>query len=321
MLNLLIETLTGTAPYTKPLMVFFMSLQSSKMVRKNDSLSKAPYNWFLSLATVTLIAFGGGWFMGAILGRPASFITGADVNVPLCFAAYWLTFHCPGDYFDRLSSSLPFNVVTTAYAQLFRSTGMPGTIALVSTLSTPGPYSTVPLIAPILAGAMVSNVGLIYRNGYVKHFEGGVSWQFNNGWWTSAFLHLFISDPGILGATLRAAVMAVPYAGEVMEECEGDRTAFALSLVSAFFVVVGVLQMDEFWGAKWNPFTLFDGWLSWVLGLHGSNGRVGSGKVGKVGKVERVEKDEKKDEKRVEEEGEGKKKKKRNKGKGGVKMD
>ena len=262
--------LLGSAPFAKELMIICMCLQAARLARKADTSSASPNSWFLNLVTTNLIAFGGGWFLPLLLGRPSAMLVSADLNVVLCCIAYWLTFHSPGDKFWTISSTLPFQLLVTVFAQLLRSTGIPGTIALAFSIAKPSSYYPTALLGPILAGTLTSNVGLLYRNGYRAHFSKGMPWQFQNGFFCSAFLHLYINDDEFIGQVLRNLVAMNPLHSTFTALCGGEKD-FALAVTSLFFLYTGVMQMEEFYGKTWSCFTLADKAADAVLGLSKSN--------------------------------------------------
>ncbi|GMI26387.1 hypothetical protein TeGR_g10041, partial [Tetraparma gracilis] len=192
------------------------------------------------------------------------------INLPACLIAYYLIFHSPSDSFYKLSTSAPGTLLITFFAQLFRATGIPRAVDLTLPLCRASAYYPTPLLGPILAATLMSNVGPLYRNGFQRHFADGAPWNFQNGWLCAGFHHLLCNDAGPLGAALRAAVGAVPGAGAFRAWCGGDRE-MAQALISLFMVSVGIAQLPMCFGPGWRPFGGWDAWACEMAGLYDAN--------------------------------------------------
>ena len=261
-------------PYSGEVLAFFMALEAAVAVRTADDKKRGPkgkrYNWFLNFAKVTLIGFGGAWFAPMLLGSPSAMLVNADVNVTLCFVAYWLAFHFPGDVFWKVNSTVPCKVLYTAVANLFRAQGIAMYCDKTARMFPSTAYYGTPLMGPILSATLLGNVGLLYRLGYEKHFEGGMPFQFQNGLWCGSFYHIYTNDQHALGSLLRELVGFVP-AFTIFKGFFRDDRHFAAVAISAFMAVVAVLRLPDFLGASWSPFSLVGNFFTKVSMMNERN--------------------------------------------------
>lgn len=199
--------------------------------------------------------------------------TGADVLIPICAFAFSLVYFFPtSSLFTRLFSLPPVTIVITACAQNFRSAGVINNTNKALSLCHAPSWYAIPLLGPILAGTLSGNVGLIYRNGWEAHFKNGCHWNFENGMVTATFYHLYANDKtGFLGVALRDAVSRLPLS-HLWLSWFASNEQFALVCVSAFFVVVGVLQLDLFFSSKFNPFLLLHRLFYLIVGVDATTG-------------------------------------------------
>ena len=172
--------LCGTSAYHVELRTFGMALQGAMAVRKGPN-KDGKMHWFHAFALTTILAFGGGWFTGLWMGKPTSMIAAGDVNVTLGLIAYLIVHHSPFDIGYKICDSLPGTFLITSLAQMFRSMGTIGFISVAASELKPSPYYPTPIIGPILYGALLGNMGGLFRNGFDKYLENGMPWPFQNG--------------------------------------------------------------------------------------------------------------------------------------------
>ena len=84
----------------------------------------------------------------------------SDINMAACIAAYILVNHLPLDLGYLLCNTLPVTLVTTSFAQLFRSLGIMKfvTVCFEAFKDNPSPYYPIPVFGPI----MVSRIRTVH---------------------------------------------------------------------------------------------------------------------------------------------------------------
>lgn len=241
-MDILISVLTGSSPYNAEIRSFFMAFQGAMNVRSGANKS-GQMNWWHALCVTAVTAFGGGLLNPIWLGKPAALIAGGDVAIPIVIIAFVLANYTPiGSYF-------PVKLVTTVWAQLFRSLGTMAfiTAAYNDDLVPPSKYYPIPVLGPVLYGALLGNMGAFFLKGFHGHLEKGMPFPFQNGFVCGLFYHLYANDhEGPLGEMIRTQF--------AFGQGSMDDNTFATLVVSAFMVVTGLLQLPEFLGPSFNPF-------------------------------------------------------------------
>jgi drug/metabolite transporter superfamily protein YnfA len=172
--------LTGSSAYHVELRTFAHVLQGAMVVRNGPNRDRKMH-WFHAFALTTIIGFGGGWFTFLWMGKPTSMITSGDVNVTLACIAFVIVNYTPNDIGYKIANSLPAVFVITSLAQMFRSMGTIGFISAAAKEVDPSPYYPIPVVGPILYGALLGNMGGFFRKGFDEYLQNGIPWPFQNG--------------------------------------------------------------------------------------------------------------------------------------------
>lgn len=187
-----VRLLTASYPYATELQALGMALQGAMAVRSGANKDRRMH-WFHAFALTTVLAFGGGWLAPMLMGKPTSMVSAGDVNVTACVVAFITVNYTPYDFGYKLLNLLPFKVLITVFAQLFRSTGMVKFINAAYTEISPTPYYPIPVLGPIVYGTMLGNMGGLMLKGFDGYLKGGIPWPFQNGMISSFFcLSIFV---------------------------------------------------------------------------------------------------------------------------------
>ena len=109
-------------------------------------------------------------------------------------------------------------------------------------------FYPIPILGPVLYGALLGNMGSFFINGFHGHLQKGMPFPFQNGIVCGLFFHLYANDhEGPLGDFVRA-----PFAS-IQPESMDDKT-FAKFMVSGFMVMTALLQFPQLLGSSFNPF-------------------------------------------------------------------
>lgn len=246
--------LTASFQFAPSILGFSMAVQGAVKARHSLASSKTPFTAFKALALTSFFSFGGAWFAPLLIGQPSKMLA-SETNAPIILAATYLVFYSPLDLFYKLISTLPLQILYTAFAQLFRASGVISFVALGNSLFNPSPYYDVPIIGPILLATLLGNMGGIFLRGWEAHLSNGMPWPFQNGLVMASFFQFYSYDTtGIVGTTLRSYLsIAFGPDGAVKADFMADPN-FARVIIAAFMVVVGVLQLPELLGPSFNPF-------------------------------------------------------------------
>jgi TRIC channel len=261
-LEMIVKLLTADFPLASELQALGIAFQGAMAVRSGPNKDKKMH-WFHAFALTTLLAFGGGWFGFLLMGKPTSMISGGDVNVTCCVIAFLAVNYSPLDIGYKLLSWLPFKILITVFAQLFRSTG---TIKFINTAFnevSPSPHYPIPVVGPILYGTMLGNMGGLFVKGFDGYLKDGVPFPFQNGFVLGSFYHLFANDAkGFLGTTLRGAIKWV--GNGILLLGLDDRT-FAHVIMAGFMQVAGILMLPDFLGPSFSPIADPPVWIGRTL--------------------------------------------------------
>merc|ERR1712157_222011 len=132
----------------------------------------------------------------------------------------------------------PVVIVTTAFAQLFRVTGLVSYVHIAHNVfkDKPSEYYPIPIFGPILNATLLGNMGGIFSKGLEDYVKNGIPWSFQTGLFCASFYHFYVNDKtGWIGITLRQYVPSSKY--------HLDDATFALLFVSAFQHIVAILQL------------------------------------------------------------------------------
>lgn len=248
-LEIIVALLTAAFPYATEFLALGIAFQGAMAVRSGPNRERKMH-WFHAFALTTLLAFGGGWFGFLLMGKPTSMISGGDVNVTCCVIAFLTVNYTPWDLGYKILSLLPFKILVTVFAQLFRSTG---TIKFINTAFhevSPSPYYPIPVVGPILYGTMLGNMGGLFVQGFDGYLKNGVPYPFQNGFVLGTFYHLYANDAtGILGTTLRAMIKSVGDGALLMGL---DDSTFPHVIMAGFMQVAGILMLPDFLGPSFS---------------------------------------------------------------------
>lgn len=150
----IVRFLTGTSIYSSELQCFWMAIQGSMTIR-NGLNKDRNMKWFHSFVLSVLAGYGGGWFGFVWMGKPSSMLAN-DLNMGTCIVA-WIIVNClPYDIGYKVCNTIPITIITTSFAQLFRSTALVRFIKVCFNefKATPSPYYPIPVFGPILYGTV-----------------------------------------------------------------------------------------------------------------------------------------------------------------------
>jgi hypothetical protein len=157
-----------------------MSFQGAMAVR-NGPNRDGKMHFFHAFALSTILGFGGGWMGFILMGKPSSMITNGDINITACFISFILANYTPFDIGHKVGNFLPFVLVYTSLAQVFRALGLVRFISAAFNEVNPSPYYPIPVLGPILYGTMLGNMGSFFVKGFDGHLKNGIPWPFQNG--------------------------------------------------------------------------------------------------------------------------------------------
>jgi len=252
--------LCGASAYHAEMRTFGMALQGAMAVRKGPNKDRKMH-WFHAFALTTILSFGGGWFTGLWMGKPTSMIASGDVNVTLAMTAFLIVNYTPFDIGYKIASFLPVTLVITSFAQMFRSMGTVGFISVAANELNPSKYYPTPIIGPILYGALLGNMGGLFRKGFDGYLQNGMPWPFQNAFVIGSFFHIFAHDvDGVIGKTLRDTVyMFVDPQSLGLGEM-GDK-AFAILIMNLFMQFTGIVMLPMLMGPSFSPITAPMVWI------------------------------------------------------------
>jgi hypothetical protein len=246
----LVSYLTGNFPFSPELQAFWMAFQGALVVRAGANRDKSMH-WFHAFMLSVVSGYGGAAFTPLWMGLPTSMLSN-DLNLASCIIAFIIANYMPLDIGFKLGNTLPVTIVTTTFAQLFRSLGVVKftTVAFHAFKDSPSAYYPVPVFGPIAYGTLLGNMSGFFVKGFNGYLENGMPWPFQNGLFCCTFYHFFVHDKtGPIGSTLRRAIHSVPFLKGRLED-----DIFAIVVVGVFMQVVGLLQLSQFLGPGFSPF-------------------------------------------------------------------
>lgn len=153
-MDLVVDYLVGRSPYSTENEAFWMAVQGAMIVR-NGPNSTNRLHWFHAFALSVLFAFAGGLLGFMWMGKPSSMLS-SDINMASCILAFTIVNYTPMDLGFKLLNTLPFAILTTMYAQLFRATGMMRFVMACFNefKHSPSKYYPIPVFGPIIYGTV-----------------------------------------------------------------------------------------------------------------------------------------------------------------------
>lgn len=247
----IVPFLTGTSQYTGELQAFWMAIQGCMVVR--DGMNKDKHmKWFHSFVISVIAGYGGGLLGFIWMGKPSSMLSN-DLNIGSCILAWLIVNILPFDIGYQLCKTLPIVLITTSFAQLFRSTAIVRFVKVCfqEFQQAPSAYYPIPVFGPILYATLLGNMSGFILKGVNGHVANGMPWPFQNGIFCATFYHFYANDKnGIIGVTLRNMIPSSSF------PLVRDDETFAACMVSAFMQIMGLLQLPILLGPSFSPFTL-----------------------------------------------------------------
>lgn len=153
-MNNVVPFLLGQSPYSEENEAFWMAVQGAMIVRNGPNATKRLH-WFHAFSLSVLFGFAGGLMGFVWMGKPSSMLSN-DLSMGSCILAFVIVNYTPMDLGFKLLNTLPFCIVTTMYAQLFRATGMMRFIAVCFNefKHKPSSYYPIPVFGPIIYGTV-----------------------------------------------------------------------------------------------------------------------------------------------------------------------
>lgn len=172
---------TGDFPYSGELQAFWMAVEGSMTVRKGLNKS-GNLHWFHAFCLSVAAGFTGGWLGFFLMGLPSSMLFN-DLNFASCIIAFILVNYCPFDLGYKLLSTIPCQLATVAFAQLFRSTAIAkfSDTCHATFKGRESPYYPMVVFGPILYPTLLGNWGGFLLNGFTGYLKDGMPWGFQNG--------------------------------------------------------------------------------------------------------------------------------------------
>lgn len=187
--------LTGNFPFSTELQAFWMAFQGAMAVRAGPNKDRSMH-WFHAFMLTVFTGYAGASFTPLWMGMPTSMLSN-DLNLGACAIAFFLVNCMPYDLGYKLGSTLPVTIITTTFAQLFRSLGIVKftTVAHEAFKNSPSQYYPIPVFGPIAYGTILGNMGGFFSKGFTGYLENGMPWPFQNG--TASFCLIFYPHEGL----------------------------------------------------------------------------------------------------------------------------
>mmetsp|Transcript_13186 Transcript_13186/g.18376 ORF Transcript_13186/g.18376 Transcript_13186/m.18376 type:complete len:309 (-) Transcript_13186:94-1020(-) len=246
----IVSFLTANFDLAPEMQSFWMAFQGAMAVR-NGPNKKNELGWFHAFLLSALSSYGGAMFAFLWMGKPTSMLTN-DLNAAACIIAFVLANYTPFDIGYKLGNSLPIVLVTTCFAQLFRSQGVIkfSSGAFEALKDSPSAYYPIPVVGPILNATLLGNMTGFFFKGFNDYVKNGMPWPFQNGLFCASFYHFYVhDDKGFIGKFLREKTLLPMLQGEM------DTTTFGVVVVGIFMQIVGLLQLPLLLGPTFSPFT------------------------------------------------------------------
>lgn len=261
-MNPLVDLITMNFPFSNETVCIFMSVQGAMQVR-NGINRDGKLTWFHAFLRSTLTAYAGATFTNVFMGRPTKMFSD-DVFFGSCLIGFGLVNWLPLDLGYMFFNTFVGELLHTVFSQVFRVGGVTGfsDAAYHAFKDAPSRYYPTPVFGPVLFPTALGNMGGFLWGGIDGYLARGMPWMFQQGISCSAFYHFYAHDAeGLVGTMLRRTVR--PVAVQVMtalgadEEERLDDTLFAKFAVGFFMVVMAIVRMEHFMGARFSPFNTF----------------------------------------------------------------
>lgn len=97
--------------------------------------------------------------------------------------AFLIINYSPFDIGYKLCRTLPVLLITTSFAQLFRSTAVMKfvNVCFEAFKESPSAYYPIPVFGPILYATLLGNMSGLVLKGFNGHFGNGMPWPVQNG--------------------------------------------------------------------------------------------------------------------------------------------
>jgi hypothetical protein len=247
--SIAISFLTAQFAYAAEFQNIFMAVQGAMNVR-NGPNKDGKMNWFHAFLQGVVTAFAGGLLAPFWMGRPTPMLAN-DLCFGSCIIAYVLVNCTPLDIGYKALSLFPLRLLTIMGAQLFRNRGVVSfvNIAYQAFKENPSKYYPTPVFGPILNGIILGNMGGFFWKGFHGHLKGGMPFIVQNGLLVATSYHFVANDQGPIGEFVRGILGNLPF--------EDMKPALFVSVMGSLFMqITAILQMPDFFGASFNPFTL-----------------------------------------------------------------
>lgn len=255
----LVNFLTGNFPFSGELQSFWMAIQGCMAIRALQESQQRKLHWFHAFTLSVIAGYAGGWFGFFLMAKPSAMFAN-DLNMGSCILAFVLVNYTPFDLGYTLCRTLPVTVITTSFAQLFRSVAIPKFVHVCfeTFRSNPSPYYPIPVFGPIMYATLLGNMGGFLTKGLEGHVKDGMPWPVQNGIFCASLYHFYVNDAtGPIGMALRQclAPLAAKFGGGL------DNATFGVCFVSLFMQIVGILQLPRFLGPSFSPFASLGYWI------------------------------------------------------------
>lgn len=156
-----VRYLTGDFAFSPELQAFWMALQGAIAVRSGPNKDRSMH-WFHAFLTSVLAGYGGACFTPLWMGQPTSMLFN-DLNLAACITAYIIVNCIPFDLGYKLGTTIPVVIVTTTFAQLFRSLGVVKytSICYNAFKDSPSAYYPIPIFGPIAYGTLLVSIPMM----------------------------------------------------------------------------------------------------------------------------------------------------------------
>lgn len=176
-----VRYLTGTTWLSGEMQAFWMAIQGAVAVRQGANQDRSLH-WFHAFCLSVAAGFTGGWLGFLFMGLPSSMLSN-DFNFGSCIVAFVIINYTPFDLGYKLCTTVPVMLLTTTYAQLFRSVAIARfcNVCYEAFREKPSPYYPIPIFGPILYATMLGNMAGFVLKGFNGYVQDGMPYPFQNG--------------------------------------------------------------------------------------------------------------------------------------------
>jgi hypothetical protein len=117
-----------------------------------------------------------------LMGLPTAMFHN-DLNMGSCILAFIVVNYTPFDIGYMVLNTLPFQILTVSFAQLFRSLAVPSfsDTCFHQFKDRPCQWYPIPVFGPILYPTLLANWGGFITKGLEGYISSGMPWAFQNG--------------------------------------------------------------------------------------------------------------------------------------------